>query len=143
MTEHPPRGTDDLEVPDHWPRSVLKVRADGVRGPQAAQAIAAIERIVADRAWKVSRHEDRETWIVLHVPAGRSHDGEALPPALDRAAYDDVVGLVGAVGTASVTAKRSFVLLLDDEEVGTVSGGRPSTELERDVLAPWRRQLGL
>lgn len=135
--------TEVAELPDGWPRSVLKVRVDGARGPQAAQAIAAVDRIVKDRAWQVSSHENRETWILLHVPAGRSHAGEALPADLDRAAYDDVVGLVGAVGTASVTAKRAFVLLLDDEEVGTVVDGRPSTELERDVLAPWRRQLGL
>lgn len=130
-----------VELPDDWPRSVLKVRVDGVRGGPAAEAIARIEALVADRAWLVSTHETRETWILLHQPAGRGRAGEALPPDADRAALADFLGLIGAVETASVITRRAFVLLLDDEEVGSVADGRHSRELERDVIAPWREKV--
>lgn len=129
-------------VPDDWPRSVLKVRVDGVRGGPAADAISRIEGLVRDRVWLVSSHETRETWFVLHQPAGRGRSGELLSPAADRAALADFLGLVSAVETASVITHRAFVLLLDDEEVGSVADGRHSRELERDVIAPWREKVG-
>ncbi len=63
--------------------------------------------------------------------------------AADRAALDDLLDLLGAVKTASVQAKRAFVVLFEDEEVGRVAEGRLSTELTRDVIEPWRRNVGV
>lgn len=128
-----------VPVADDWPRSVLKLRVDGTRGPAAARAISAVERIVTARPWSVSTHETRETWLVLHLPAGRDRSGAPLPPDQDRGALDDVLRVVGAAETVSVTERRPFVVLLDDEEVGRVRDGRPSRELVRDVLDPWRQ----
>lgn len=128
-------------VAEDWPRSVLKLRVDGTRGPEAARAISAVERIVTARPWAVSTHETRETWLVLHLPAGRNRAGAPLSPDQDRAALDDVLRVVGAAETVSVTERRPFVVLLDDEEVGRVRDGRPSRELVRDVLDPWRQAV--
>ena len=129
---------DTAVVADDWPRSVLKLRVDGARGPAAAEVISAVDRIVGARPWAVSDHETRETWLVLHFPAGRCRAGEPLPLDQDRAALRDVLRVVGAAETVSVTNRRAFVVLLDDEEVGRVLDGRPSRELVRDVLDPWR-----
>jgi hypothetical protein len=128
-------------VADDWPRSVLKLRVDGARGPAAAEVISAVDGIVGARPWSVSTHETRETWLVLHFPAGRGRAGEPLPPDQDRAALDDVLRVVGAAETVSVIKRRAFVVLLDDEEVGRVADGRPSRELVRDVLDPWRHAV--
>lgn len=132
---------DRVAVPPDWPRSVLKLRVDGTRGPAAAQVITAVDRIVSARPWTVSTHETRETWLVLHLPAGRNRAGEPLSSDQDRAALDDVLRLIGAAETVSVTERRPFVVLLDDEEVGRVRDGRPSRELVRDVLDPWRHAV--
>ena len=134
---------EQVSLPEDWPRSVLKVRVDGARGPVAAQTISFIEGMVGDRAWKVSTFETRETWVLLHLPAGRGRHGEALPADADRAALTDLLGLLSAVETASLKGRKAFVVLLDDEEVGRVADGRPSRELRRDVLDPWRRSTGL
>ena len=131
-------------LPTGWPRtSVLKVRVDGARGPLAAQTIAYVARLVSARHWLVSICEIRETWVLLHLPVGRTDDGETISMAADRAALDDLLDLLGAVKTASVQAKRAFVVLFEDEEVGRVAEGRLSTELTRDVIEPWRRNVGV
>lgn len=128
-----------VELADDWPRSVLKVRVDGARGPVAAKSISFIESMVVDRKWAVSSFETRETWVLLHLPAGRGRQGEPLPPAADRAALGDLLGLLSAVETASLKDRKAFVVLLDDEEVGRVVDGKPSRAFRRDVLDPWRR----
>lgn len=129
---------DRVAVPSDWPRSVLKLRVDGARGPAAARVITAVNHQVGERPWGVSTHETRETWLVLHFPAGRGRAGEPLPAEADRAALADVLRLVGAAETVSVIERRPFVVLLDDEEVGRIADGRASHELTRDVLDPWR-----
>lgn len=140
--------TDEGEVPEPllpegWPRtSLLKVRVDGARGALAAQTIAYVARLVSDRRWRVSTCETRETWVLLHLPVGRTDDGQTIPMAADRAALDDLLDLLGAVKTASLMAKRAFVVLFEDEEVGRVAEGRLSTELTRDIIEPWHRTVG-
>lgn len=135
--------TPQVRLADDWPRSVLKVRVDGARGPVAAKTISFIESMVADRQWAVSNFETRETWVLLHLPAGRGRQGEPLPPAADQAALTDLLGLLSAVETASLKDRKAFVVLLDDEEVGRVVDGKPSRAFRRDVLDPWRRATGL
>ena len=132
-----------MNLSDPWPRSVLKVRVDGVRGKPAADVITFVVETLGDRQWAVCSHETRETWVLLHLPAGRGYNGEVLDAAGDRASFDDVSRLLSAVETASVAKRRGFVLLLDDEEIGGIVDGRPNKILTAEFLGPWRSRLGL
>jgi len=131
-------------LPEDWPlNTVVKIRVNGVRGDLAAQTISFAAQMLEDREWLVATCETRETWLILRLPEGRLADGRQLPAEADRAALEDLMATLHAFRTASVKAKRSFVVIFDDEEIGSIGGGDLSHELQRDLLGPWQRNVGL
>jgi len=85
--------------------------------------------------------ESANLGVLLQIYSGLPPWGARLPPAIDRAHFEEVSSLVEALCRFSIGVHREIECYLDDVYVGSIEGGRPDRLIREGLLSEWEAQL--